>query len=369
MAGDWLTAAFDQDNGEGITAHLETEALHMLRQLLALPEEYAGTFVTGATMANAVGLATARQWLGRQRGVDVAQEGMGTLGSVRVLSGRPHASIYKAASILGLGRSAVSEVGCLSGTEAVDPDALDAALRALAGTPCVVVGNAGTVHATSFDDFAALADLCARHGAWLHVDGAFGLFAACSPATAHLAQGVDVADSIAVDAHKWLNVPYDCGAVYTRHPDLQREVFLNANAPYLRVAEAGIDYMDRTPETSRRLRALPVWMTLQAYGRDGYREIVERDCAAAQRLARYVDASDHFRLLVPCTLNVVCFALRERPDRATQVLDRLTAEGTAFLTPTTVDGTPGMRAAVCNWRTTDDDVDRTWDALVRCAAD
>jgi glutamate/tyrosine decarboxylase-like PLP-dependent enzyme len=368
VAGDWLTAAFDQDNGEGVTAHLETEAVHMLRQLFTLPEAQSGVLVTGATMANVAGLAAARQWLGRRRGVDVARDGVSALGVVRVLSGRPHGSIYKALAILGLGRDSVIEVPCLLGTEAVDPGALEALLREQSGQPCVVVGNAGTVNATSFDDLTALARLREKHGFWLHVDGAFGLFAACAPDYAHLVAGVETADSIAVDCHKWLNVPYDCGAVFTRHPQLQREVFVNANAAYLRDPSDVIDYMNRTPETSRRLRALPVWITLMAYGRAGYREIVERDCAAARTLAKRVEGSKNFRLLAPCTLNVACFALRDRPERTEEVLDRLTSDGTAFMTRTVYAGTPAIRAAFCNWRTTERDVERAWEALVRCVA-
>lgn len=369
VAGDWLTAAFDQDNGEGVTAHLESEAVHMLRQLFRLPAAHAGVLVTGATMANVVGLAAARQELGRRRGIDVAEEGAASLGRVHILSGCPHSSIYKAASILGFGREAVVRAPRRPGTEAVDTAALADLLAERTGESCIIVGNAGTVNATSFDDFGALAQLRDRHGGWLHVDGAFGLFAACSPTFAPRVQGVEAADSIAVDGHKWLNVPYDCGAVFTLHPDRQREVFVCANAPYLREPTDVTDYMNRTPETSRRLRALPVWATLAAYGRAGYREIVERDCAVAAALARRIGASDRFRLLTPCLLNVVCFTLRHEPDRSSEVLDRLTAEGTAFLTPTTHQGVPGMRAAFCNWRTTLADVERTWRALIRCSRD
>lgn len=368
LAGDWLTAAFDQDNGEGVTAHLETEAVHMLRQLCGLPEDYLGVFVTGATMANFAGLATARQWLGRVRGVDVAQDGAQALAPIRVFSGTPHSSIYKAASMLGLGRTSVVGIPCLPRSEAVDTDALEIALKQHAGEPCIVVGNAATVNTTSFDDFKALAQLKEEYGFWLHVDGAFGIFAGCSTRYASLIEGVCAADSLAVDAHKWLNVPYDCGIVFTKHPDLQREVFVNANAAYLRGSSDVIDYMNRTPETSRRLRALPVWITLMAYGREGYQEVVERNCAAAQALAVRVEQSRMFQLLARCHFNVVCFTLKNQPERSTEVLDALTADGSAFMTPTTYDGTPGIRAAFCNWRTTAADVDRAWNALVRCAA-
>ncbi len=366
VAGDWLTAALDQDNGEGATVHLEIEAVHMLRQLLGLPADHSGLFVTGGTMANFAGLATGRQWLGRERGVDVAHEGLVAAGPVTVLSGCPHASIGKALAMLGLGRASLDEVPCLPGTEAVDPAALQSALRRLNGRPCIVVGNAGTVHATSFDDFEALGRLKREFGFWLHVDAAFGLFAACSPRYAHLVAGVAHADSITVDAHKWLNVPYDCGVIFTRHADLQRQVFRNAGAAYLGDPPDAVDFMNRTPESSRRLRALPVWFTLMAYGRSGYRDIVERDCEMAAALARRIEESTEFALLCPTTLNVVCFTLRGRPEAAPALLERLTADGRVFMTPTVYHGVPGIRAALCNWRTSDRDVAIAWDALRRC---
>ncbi len=366
IVGDWLTAAFDQDNGEGVTAHLEIETIHMLRELFALPGEQSGVFVSGATMANAAGLATARQWLGRQRGIDVAQAGTHALGPVRVYSGAPHSSIHKALAMLGIGRSSVRTLPCLPGTEAVDPEALASELRANTSVPAIIVGNAGTVNTTSFDDLVALARLRDEHGAWLHVDGAFGLFAACSPRYATLVRGVGGADSVAVDLHKWLNVPYDSGVLFTRHAELQRQVFINSHAAYLRDASDVVDFMNRTPETSRRLRALPAWMTLMAYGRSGYREIVERDCALARHLASLVERSGTFELLAPCTLNVVCFALRAHPERTSTLLDRLTRHGGAFLTSTVHHGRRAIRAALCNWRTSRRDVDVAWEALLAC---
>ncbi len=252
-------------------------------------------------------------------------------------------------------------------TEAVDPAALEHALDNGDQRPCIVIGNAGTVHSTSFDDFRELGRLRQKYGFWLHIDGAFGLFAACSPRYAHLVEGITAADSITVDAHKWLNVPYDCGTVFTRHAELQRQVFINANAAYLGEPSADFDYMNRTPETSRRLRALPVWFTFRAYGRAGYRDIVERDCAMAEALGERISASTLFQLLCPVTLNVVCFTLKGCPERALSLVERLAEDGQVFMTPTTYRGTPGIRVALCNWRTEANDIDIAWKALLRCA--
>ena len=372
IIGDWLTSAFDQDNGEGITVHLEDEAVHLMCHLFGLSNEHFGSFVSGATMSNFVGLAIARQWTAHQQGVDIAKAGLYLFPPIKVFSGRPHASIYKALSMLGMGRDSVVEVPCLPNTEAVDVNALKRHLQQFKGEPCIVVGNAGTVNATSFDDFVAIEGLKKDYGFWLHMDAAFGMFAACSPQLSHLVQGIEQADSIAVDGHKWLNVPYDSAIQFTKHPQLQRQVFQNTNAAYLGELTGMVDYMNRTPESSRRLRALTTWFTLMAYGRDGYREIVERCCAMARMLSVKIAESRHFELLAPTNLNVVCFTFAEDHSRITAervngYLSRLTADGRVFLTPTFHKGVPGIRAALCNWRTTAKDIEITWEAMTRCA--
>lgn len=368
LVGDWLTSAFDQDNGEGITIHLENEAIHLLRQLFGLHKSNFGAFVSGATMSNFVGLALARQWLGEKKGIDVAVKGLYEIPPVNVLSGKPHSSIYKSLSMLGMGRESVVEISCLPDTEICDIAALESYLQKMNGEPCIVVGNAGTVNAASFDDFVALGELKKKYDFWLHVDAAFGLFAACSPEFVHLVKGIDAADSIAVDAHKWLNVPYDSAVQFTKHKNLQRHVFQNSNAAYLGDHGDMIDYMNHTPETSRRLRALTTWFTLMAYGREGYREIVERNCRMAKFLANKIERSKEFELLTQTNFNVVCFTLKE-PASAADVktfLNRLTADGEVFMTPTIYNGRAGIRAALCNWRTEEKDIEMTWNAMKRC---
>jgi glutamate/tyrosine decarboxylase-like PLP-dependent enzyme len=356
LAGDWLTSALDQNAHGSVgssAAALEREAVAWLGQLFGL--EMPGAFVTGATMSNLVGLAIGREWLGELRGVSVTEEGLSE--PVRVLSGAAHASIGKALSVLGIGRKRLIAVPTLPGREAVDVSALE---RELQAGPAIVVANAGTVNTVDFDDIRAIVELRNRYRFWLHVDAAFGGFAAVAPAYAPLLDGWAQADSVCVDLHKWLNVPYDSAVQFTRRPDLQVRVFEN-QSPYLGAPGDTPDFMHLTPETSRRLRALPAWFALAAYGRAGHRDIVERTIACAQELGSRLANSPDWRLLAPVRLNVVCFA--PRSGQVAAVLDDLTRGGEAFLTPTTYKGVPAIRAAFSNWRTTAADVDRVCRAL------
>lgn len=364
LAGDWLTSAHDQNSNsafDGAGQHLERETTGWLRTLFGLSDAHTGTFVSGATMSNTVGLAIAREWLGERLGVSPAEDGAAALGPVRVLSGAPHSSIAKALSVLGLGRASLVRVPTLPGREAVDPAALD---RALADTPgpAVVVANAGTVNTVDFDDLTALAALKERHEFWLHTDAAFGAFAALSPALAHLTTGLDASDSVCVDLHKWLNVPYDSAVQFTRRRDLQARVFANA-AAYLGPLGEEPDLVHLTPENSHRLRALAAWFTLRAYGRAGHREIVERDVDCARALGAELDRDPALRLLAPVRLNVVCFTLAADPTPERLAALREAVADEVFVTPTVYGGTPALRAAFSNWRTTRADVHRAAEAL------
>ncbi|MFJ3305387.1 pyridoxal phosphate-dependent decarboxylase family protein [Streptomyces sp. NPDC086549] len=368
VAGDWLTSAYDQNlsgAGGSWAAALERETVAWLRELFGLGEEHSGAFVTGATVSNTVGLAIGREWLGERLGVSVSREGAAALGPVDVLSGSPHSSVTKALSVLGIGRDRLRQVPLLPGNrEAVDVAALDAALAESAGRPALVVANAGTVNTVDFDDLRAIAALKERHDFWLHVDAAFGAFAALSPAHAHLVDGLDAADSVCVDLHKWLNVPYDAAVQFTRRRDLQVAVFHNAS-PYLGLPVGEPDFLHLTPENSRRLRALPAWFSLVAYGSDGHREIVERNIALARSLGEGIAALPGLRLLAPVRLNVVCFTLAGDPtqERVDALARAVAASGQAFMTPTVYDGVPGLRAAFSNWRTTEADTRRVLDVL------
>jgi glutamate/tyrosine decarboxylase-like PLP-dependent enzyme len=366
LAGDWLTSAADQNANssfENTGQELERQTVGWLRDLFGLSGAHSGTFVSGATMSNTVGLAIAREWIGEQRGVSVADDGVAALGPVRVLSGAAHSSIAKALSMLGLGRAALVAVPTLDGREAVDVAALEQALAESDG-PCVVVANAGTVNTVDFDDLRAIAALRERYSFWLHVDAAFGAFAALSPAHAALVDALDAADSVCVDLHKWLNVPYDSAVQFTRRRDLQSRVFQNA-AAYLGPLGDTPDLVHLTPENSHRLRALAAWFTLRAYGREGHRQIVERCIAGAHAFGAALAENPAFRLLAPVRLNVVCFTLAQEPtaERVAALIRDVSAE--AFFTPTVYKGTPALRAAFSNWRTTDDDVQRAVEALKR----
>lgn len=367
LAADWLTSAFDQNaqlNDDTCAAYVEAQAIDMLKQLLAWPGGWAGTCVTGATMANFVGLALARQWWGRQLGRDIAADGAAGLPPPAVLAGSAHSSVGKALAMLGFGRTALRPLPLLPGREALDVGALESALRAQGDMPGIVVASAGTVNTVDFDDLAAIARLKSRHRFWLHVDAAFGGIAAASPARRALLEGIAAADSVTVDAHKWLNVPYDCAIAFTAHLPLQIEIFGN-HSPYLTAPLAlANNYLHLAPENSRRFRALPLWASLVAYGREGHAEIVERNCACAAYLGELIAGERRLRLAAPVRLNVVCF---ERDDADADALMRLRAQlhqsGVAYVSPSRLDGRVILRAAICNWRTTAADVGRTFAAI------
>lgn len=374
LAGDWLASVIDQNsqlNGDGAAALIEVEAISMLRQLFGLPETFHGIFVTGGTMANHVGLGIALQRLGDKRGINVSERGVAALGHVRIVTGESHSSIAKSAGMLGLGREAVIEVPRLPDREAVDPGTMAQILEAHSDAALIIVANAGTVLTGDFDDIDALADLAAKFGAHLHVDGAFGAFAACSPAHRHLVRGIARGDTVASDGHKFLNVPYDSGFIFARDLEPQIEMFKNVSSYQAppRIDPAHLIHL--SPQNSRRLRALPAWAGLRAYGAEGYRAIVERCCRLAAMLGDRIAANSGLRLLARVGFNVVCFQLLPGGRAATveetaAFLDRIRDDGRIFITPGNLRGTPCVRLAMVNWSTTDRDVEIAMDAIRDC---
>ncbi|WP_106399699.1 pyridoxal phosphate-dependent decarboxylase family protein [Actinocorallia populi] len=369
MAGDWTTSLLDQAGGmwvaSPLAAQVETTVLRWLKDLFGIPLSYGGVLTPSATLAHVTGLACARTWWGERHGVDVASQGLAGLPPMPVFSsGLVHPSTRKALQILGHGRDTLrtfarDDIG------RIDLAALEAALAGLDGAPAVIVGNVGDVHGGDSDPITDLADLAARYGCWLHVDAAFGMFAALSPRTSHMTAGVERADSITADGHKWLNVPYESGFSFIRDPALQPRAFGDWGVPYL--PEAGgdqVNYNTLGPESSRRARALPIWATLRAYGRDGYREMVERHLDVAAHLGVLIEQDPDLELLAPVRLNIVCF--RYRPagvpedrlnDLNTRLGEALLADGRVYAGTSTYRGMKVFRPAIVNWRTTPADVE------------
>jgi glutamate/tyrosine decarboxylase-like PLP-dependent enzyme len=349
VAGDWLASALDQNvaSSEGGAAQLERQAVSWVRDLLGLPAEQSGVMVTGASMSNVTCLAVAREWLGEQRRTAYNVTGLAGAEPCQVLSGAAHSCIPKALSLLGMGRSSLRSIALLPDREAVDLQALERAVDEVAG-PVIVVANAGTVNSGDFDDLEGLLTLRDRLGFWLHVDAAFGAFAHLDDRCRDLVSGIGGADSVAIDLHKWMNVPYDSAVAFTRHLDLQTRVFHNSSS-YQGSPGPVPDFLHIAPENSRRFRALPVWLALMAYGRDGHADIVRRCNDNARLFADELETVPGVDVLAAVRLNIVCFEVTETSHEA--VLSAITESGRAFLTPTTYLGRPAIRAAFSNWRT------------------
>jgi glutamate/tyrosine decarboxylase-like PLP-dependent enzyme len=374
LAADWLTSAFDQVAfgwaSSPMAARLERVATDWLRQLFELPEEFGGVLTSGATMGNFVALAAARSWWAEQHGVDVDQAGLAGLPSPPILaSGYIHPSALQAIGMLGMGQANVERF-VRDAAGRLDVNALETRLRDLDG-PAIIVANAGEVNAGDFDPIGRTADLAAEHGAWLHVDGAFGLFARLAPEARELAAGIERADSVIADGHKWLNVPYDCGFAFVREPARLPRTF-NVGAPYLPSPDdprPNPGFL--TPENSRRARAFAVWATLRAYGRAGYREMVERHLRVARHLAERIDGAPQLERLAEVKLNIVCFRARlggmaeSELDALNRDLgDALLRDGRVFAGTTNYAGKVAFRPAIVNWRTREEDVDLLVDVLL-----
>jgi glutamate/tyrosine decarboxylase-like PLP-dependent enzyme len=369
LASDWLVSAWDQNTGLAeptpSTSALEVVAGRWLLELLGLPAHSSFAFVTGCQMAHVTCLAAARHAVYRRAGWDLPRQGLAGAPPLRVVvGGARHVTIMRALRLLGIG--AEQEIVLGADREGrIQTEGLAAAIDK--GVPTIVCAQAGDVNTGAFDDLQAIADAVDGSDAWVHVDGAFGLWAAASPALAHLVEGNARADSWATDGHKWLNVPFDCGIALCAHP-ADHAAAMEYAAPYLDVSDRLVarDPMGYSPEFSRRARAVPVWAAIRELGRQGVTDLVDRCCAHARAIADGVAGLPGCEVLNDVVLNQVLFRF-EDDARTQDILAAVQAEGEAWMSPTTREGRFTIRISVVGWRTTEDDVERTVAAFARAA--
>jgi glutamate/tyrosine decarboxylase-like PLP-dependent enzyme len=372
LAADWLVSGWDQNAGlyatSPLMAAVEAVTAGWLCELAGLSASMTVGFVTGCQMASFTGLAAARHRVLRNAHWDVEADGLFGAPAIEVLVGEEaHYTIFMALRLLGLGGSRLRRVPA-DAQGRMRPDALAAMLDSVTG-PCIVCAQAGNVNSGACDPLEEIASLTREHGGWLHVDGAFGLWAAACPGRAHLVRGIARADSIATDGHKWLNVPYDCGIVFCADEAAHRSAMSLSSpalsAPYLATSTRQRDPHEYVPEESRRGRAIPLYAALRCLGRTGLAELIERSCRQAQRFAEGLTAAGH-EVLNEVVLNqvVVTFGDAERTRR---VVAAVQEDGTCWCGATVWRGRTAMRISVSNWSTTDADVDQSLAAILRVA--
>ena len=363
LAANWLAGAWDQNTGlhrpSPGTAYLEQVALRWLLDILGLPGESGGAFVTGATVANLCALAAARHAVLKKVGWNVEADGLFGAPPITVWIGaEAHPSVTKSLGVLGLGRSRVVQVA-VDGQGRMRADRLPS----ISG-PTIVCVQAGNVNTGAFDPAEEICRVAHAGGAWVHVDGAFGLWATAAPSRAHLTAGIAQADSWATDAHKWLNVPYDCGLAFVRDAHaLQAAMAITAD--YLPTHSEYRNPADFTPELSRRARGVEVWAALRSLGREGVAELVERNCAQARRFAERLSAAG-FEILNEVVLNQVLVSFGDA-EKTRRVIQGVQDDGTCWAGVTVWQGRTAMRISVSSWATTDADVERSADAMIRVA--
>lgn len=364
LAADWLVSAWDQNTGlynsTPGTSHIEQVALRWLLDVLGLPAQCAGAFVTGTTVAHITALAAARHAVLERVGWNVEADGLFGAPPITVVVGdEAHPTLLKALGVVGLGRNRIVRVP----TDAQGRMRVDSLPR-LTG-PSIVCLQVGNVNTGASDPVRQICDYGHQHGAWVHVDGAFGLWARVAPTRAHLVDGVEHADSWATDGHKWLNVPYDNGIAFVRDGDALR-ASMSITADYLPTATERRNPSDYTPELSRRARGITVWAALRSLGRSGLEELVERNCRQARRFAEALTAAG-YAVLNEVALNQVLVAFGDG-ERTRRVIAALQQDGTMWAGETVWQGHIAMRVSVCSWMTTDDDVERSIAAILRIAA-
>ena len=372
LAADWLTSAWDQNAAQigptpsaGVVEEVVTD---WLRELLGLPQHVSAAFVTGCQMAHVTALAAARHHVLAGAGWDILRDGLQGSPRIRVLAGEErHVTVDRALRYLGIGSSQIEAIPA-DGQGRMDTAPLRTALADADG-PTIVCAQAGNVNTGSFDPLLEIADAVEGTGAWLHIDGAFGLWAAVSPRFRHLVAGVERADSWATDAHKWLNVPYDSGLAFCAHPDSHRAA-MAVRASYLEQAEVDVarDPMDWVPEFSRRARGFPIYAAIRALGREGIAALVERCCDHATRFAELLGREPGVEILNDVVLNQVLVRFGDDDEVTRATIAAVQEDGTCWLSGTVWQGKAAMRISVSNWRTSDDDVERSATAILEAAA-
>jgi glutamate/tyrosine decarboxylase-like PLP-dependent enzyme len=364
LAANWLAGAWDQNTGlfnvTPATAAIEHVALKWLLDVLRLPPSCAGAFVTGTTVAHITALAAARHSVLAKAGWNVEADGLFGAPPITVItSAEAHPTLFKALGVVGLGRNRVVKVPC-DAQGRMRPDALPR----ISG-PTIVCAQAGNVNTGSCDPMRELCEVAHAAGAWAHIDGAFGLWARVAPSREHLVDGIENADSWATDGHKWLNVPYDSGIAFVRDGDALRKA-MAISAEYLPTVSAQRNPSDYTPELSRRGRGVDVWAALRSLGRSGLAELVERNCRQARRFAEALARAGH-RVLNDVVLNQVLVSFGD-PELTRRVIAEIQADGTCWCGETVWQGHTAMRISVISWATTDADVERSIEAIVRVAS-
>jgi len=364
LAANWMAGAWDQNsalaNVTPTTALLEQIALEWLIDLFGLPSASAGTFVTGATMANFCGLAAARHAVLARAGWNVEADGLFGAPPITVIVGdEVHPSLTKALGLLGMGRNRVVRVP-VDGQGRMRPEAVPK----IAG-PTIVCLQAGNVNTGAFDPFEPICEAAHQAGAWVHVDGAFGLWAAVTDGLRELTRGIAQADSWVTDAHKWLNVPYDSGLAIVRDPDALRAA-MAISAEYLPTETERRNPSDFTPEFSRRGRGVEIWAALRSLGRSGVADLIQRTCGHARHFAEGLQAAG-YSILNDVVLNQVLVTFGDAPTTE-RVIEQIQADGTAWCGRTQWQGHTAMRISVSCWATEPSDVEKSFDAMLRIAA-
>ena len=363
VASNWLSTAWDQNVGmhevTPATATLERVAMNWMIDLFGLPEETAAAFVTGATIANFAALAAARNRVYQDVGWNVEADGLIGAPPVSILvGGEVHPTVIKGLGLLGFGRDRVVRLA-VDGQGRIDANKLPAI-----DGPTIVCTQAGNLNTGAFDPVGDICDAVKPKGAWVHVDGAFGLWAAASPDRAFLCNGFQAADSWATDAHKWLNVPYDSGIAFVRDGAALKSA-MSITAEYLLTESEFRNPSDYTPELSRRARGVDVWAALKAMGRTGVAGMIDRCCSHARRFATGLESAG-FAILNDVVLNQVLVSFGD-DARTRRIIDAIQADGTCWCGVTVWQGQTAMRISVCNWSTTQNDVDQSLDAIIRIA--